>query len=362
MKPVPYWPANKHPDYLALMRFSRQTNAGESDPEKIVEVINLLPTSDLPVRPLLPLIYRNAVKTGCFARLAPETQAFLKQNSMLLVGQELANQQWLKTTIASFGKNGIPIILLKGAAFANNLYSADAPRLGVDIDFLVWGNDFEKACNLLAETMTEVVMAEDRIATHHTLFERMFVPQGRATPTVEIHRGLTNPFIFSIDESVLWSRSVKHPANNSDMVRTLSPEDTLMHLAVHAFRDMDFCTHNLLDAYELFSQRGVSSEELLRIASDWRARTVLFYLLENAYRLMEAPIEKTLLESLQPAGICRGIHEKLLASPSLQQQEKTARYRLTQLASQLTLPDSLTAAMKFQLYYAVTRLKDLASR
>jgi Uncharacterised nucleotidyltransferase len=363
MNPTPYCPGTTTADYIELLRFSRATPY-ELEPRNIsrtTTALNSLPVAELPVRPLIPLLYRNSLRAKLFAKLNAGTQALLKQQTLILVGMELANQQWLKKAIQSFEKNGIAIVLLKGAAFANNLYSAEAPRPGVDLDFLVRTDDFSKACDILTATMAEVVMAKDRLATHRSLFERVYVPKERSTPTVEIHRGLTNPHIFDIGEKPLWSSSQVHPAYHNEKVRVLSPEHNLLHLAVHAFRDLDFCNHNLLDAHELVCQRGVNEEILLRGASDWGARTVLYYLLHNACTLMDTPISQDLLSNLRPNRLKARLHQRILQSASLQHEEKTASYRVIQLASQFTLPDKISSALKFQVNYATTRLRDLAS-
>lgn len=367
MKPISSYPLTTTENYGQLLRFARInkkqvleaiTDTTRSD----IAVLNALPTIEFSIRPLIPLIYRNAIESDVFNKLDSKTQVFLRQHTLDLVGKELLNQQWLKTTFESFNENNIPIILLKAAAFARNIYPADAPRPGVDLDFLVKEKDFNKACEVLGDTMNPIVMSQARLATHNSLFERMFVPKDNTTPVVEIHRGLTNPYIFTICENHLWSASRKHPAYDNEGVRILSIEHTLLHLAVHAFRDMDFCNHNLLDVHELISQHGVDAEELTNEAIDWGGRKILYYLLDNAKNVMETPIENSLLSKLEPGRLQKRIHRKLLQSSSQPKIEITFGDRARQLASQLLLPNRLRSAIKFQVHYAATRIRDFASR
>lgn len=137
-------------------------------------------------------------------------------------------------------------------------------------------DEFGTTCDLLNKTMKPVLQDPSRVATHETLFERVFVPNVGNGPTVEIHRGLTNPCIFSIDNQELWKTSRRHPSYNSELVRILSPENTLLHLAVHAFRDLNFCTHNLLDAHEIWCQWYPDQVKLLEQAARWGAKKVMF--------------------------------------------------------------------------------------
>lgn len=360
---TPYCLQTKSPDYFELLRFSRVTGLETTsrDMSSTLAVLNSLPTTNLPVRPLIPLLYRNALQTKIFEDICEESQVFLKQSSMILVGKELANQQWLKTTIESFDKHDISIILLKGAAFANVLYPPDAPRPGGDVDFLVRTADFDKTCEVLSATMNPTVMAENRLFTHRTLFERSFVSSKRSVPDADVHRGLTNPHIFTIDEEALWSASQPHKEHNKERVRVLSPEHTLLHLAVHAFREMDFCTHNLLDAHELISRKGIIEKVLLENASDWGAKTILYYLLFNVRAAMNTKIEPDLLTKLQPNLVRRRIHSSFLRSKTLHSGEKSIRHRAAQFGSQLIFPDKITAAIRFQTEYARTRIKDLTT-
>jgi hypothetical protein len=347
--------------HFARISSMKENLPGSKQNEKtLLEELNSLAESANPaIRPIIPLIYRNAHQAGLRDQLHPKVQKLLRDNTLRLIATDMQNQQWLSKHLAIFQKENIPIILLKGMAFARSIYPENAPRLGVDIDFLVKNDDFESACILLTKTMNPVLLDSKRVATHDTLFERVFLPKNGNSPTVEIHRGLTNPSIFTINEQRLWSDSRQHPAYTSELVRILSPEDTLLHLAVHAFRDLDFCTHNLLDAHEVWCQWKPDLEKLMERAKYWGARKVLFYLLANCREIMETPIPDTVLESLKPASIINRINKTILQSTALHgSAHNSLCYRLIQLTSQITFPDHILRGLKFQLSYARTRMHD----
>jgi hypothetical protein len=362
-----YGTLNNGNDYFFLLNFARITRGSEGDPHSIIvqnavlEALNSFSESlDPAIRPILPLIYRNTGQSGLRKQLHPKVQSLLRDKTLLLIAKELANRQWLIKHIEIFQKANIPIILLKGLAFAGTLYPENAPRLGVDLDILVTQDDFEPACKLLSKTMNPVLLSSKRAATHEKLFERVFSPKEGTRPTVELHRDLTNPSIFNIDQQSLWGASRKHPIYNSELVRILSPEDTLLHLAVHAFRDLDFCTHNLLDAHEVWCQWRPDPNKLLEFATQWGAKKVLFFLLENCREIMETPIPTTLLDSLEPSSFSNKINKKILQSSAQQNARHPSwQFRFTQLISQLLLPDSMTRGLRFQIFYLKLRVKDL---
>ena len=291
--------------------------------------------------------------------LTPALQKTLKKQTLLLVCVEMRNQQWIKKNIELFNKEKIPVILLKGAAFSGTIYPSNTPRVGVDIDLLVTGDNFKATCKQLCKSMNPVLLSSERVATHDSLFERVFTPKNDLGPTVEIHRGLTNPSIFNIDEQKLWAASKKHPAYNSKLIRILSPEDTLLHLAVHAFRDLDFCTHNVLDAHEIWCQWKPDPKKLIVNAKHWGARKALYYLLTNSKAIMRTPIPDTLLKSIQPAYLTDRLNIKILQSKTVEKKKDNSwRYRLIQLLGQVTFPDSAIRGIKFQIHYVQTRLID----
>ena len=350
--------------YLQLLRFARISGWSQQDYEaknqqNLITILNSLPDGNKKSEFILPLIYENSLKTHTYGVLSVEIQFFLKESTFRLLATDLAHRRWLEMTLEEFKLNDIPIILLKRSAFANNLYSEAAPRLGVDIDILVKEKDFEAVCLILSTSMKPVLLSTKRLATHDTLFERVFNSEDGSKPVVEIHRGLTNPYIFTIEESEIWENSREHPAYNSKLVRILSPEDTLLHLAVHAFRDLDFCTHNLLDAHEIWCQWKPEQVILLSRAKEWGASNVLYYLLFNAKTIMDTPIPQSLLYYLKPGFITNSINKKILRIKKVHQQpEKSPMRRVIQILSQITFPDSFLNAIRFQLDYIRIRIND----
>ena len=354
--------------YFRLLSFAAASNFSKDEffqsrkaQNIIIHDLNTLPNSnDSRIIRILPLCYQNTKLLNINHLIEPDVTAFLKKKTIAAITRAMENKRWLLTALDRFKKKGIPVILLKGAAFNETLYPKHAPRLGLDIDLLVTSDSFNAVCSILSETMSTVLLDSRRKATHEGMFERVFTPQGTSGPTVEIHRGLTNPFIFNIIEKNLWNNSIQHPDFNSELVRILSPEDTLLHLSVHGFRDLDFCNHNLLDAHEIWTQWKPDHNKLILNAKEWGAQKVLYYLLEKCNEIMKTTIPEVLVKSIMPKQSIDKINKKILQSQMEQGTRKySAKHRMLQLLSQLTFPDRMRQGIRYQLNYAHTRIKDI---
>ena len=361
----PYLSFQKTEDYFELLKLARhsgwnKTNLPSEEKSRLTQILNTLSTYKNSIRPLVPLLNQNTRRLNLFNDLTEESKDILKKGSTRIAASEMLTKQWLSKILDCLNQNNISVILLKSEAFSGSLYSADAPRPGSDIDILVTEENFEKACRLLSKYMAPLLIDQARIATHNTLFERIFRPKQGTGPTIEIHKGLTNPLIFNINETALWQQSVKHPSYDNERVRILSPEHTLLHLAVHAFRDLDFCSHNLIDAHEVVSQWQPEENTLIYQAKKWGAKHVLYCLLKNCQAVLDTPIPNRLLSELHPCKRIDKLNKKILLSITKQDSiEKNKRFRLQQLLCQFSFPDKISNSLRFQLNYSKTRIKDL---
>ncbi len=116
--------------------------------------------------------------------------------------------------------------LLKGAAFATRLYRDPGLRPMSDIDVLVARSQFERWSRELEELGYSLVDASD----HASCFRR------RATGIlVELHRELTSAASFlELEAGAVLERSLPIDAGEGMRLRTLSWEDHLLHLSLHA--------------------------------------------------------------------------------------------------------------------------------
>jgi hypothetical protein len=284
----------------------------------------------------------------------------LEEQTHRLVAEEMLRQHRLRKVLRQFQQKKIPVILLKGTAFSGTLYPPGTPRGASDLDLLVRAADFDAACEALSTGMVVLSRDPQRPAYHDRLYERTFRSEGGTGLQVDVHRQLINPFLFEISEEQLWEESREHPAYGSADVRMLSPEATLLHLAVHAFKDLEFCNHNLLDVHEIFCRWNPVPSRLAGMASVWRAKRALYVLLENCRTVMETEVPSSLLDSLRPGPALRAVVGGLLKGRTQKDfSDKSPGFRLRQLVSQIALTDRVSAGLRFQLHYVGLRLRDL---
>ncbi len=220
---------DNHAVLMRLARLSGTVNGGiaeENQPQLLSALVSLSQHTSPKLEPLTPLVYRNLIQSGISRSIPYHVLGKLKQTTMRMVAKNLLQQQWLEGFIKQLKESNISIILLKGAAFNGTIYPPNAPRIGVDIDFLSTKTDFEQVCALLEKTLSLVPAHPDWKATHERLFERVFISPNSSLPPIELHRALTNPYIFRINYDDLWSNSRVHPQYGAP-IHILSAEDTL---------------------------------------------------------------------------------------------------------------------------------------
>ena len=121
-------------------------------------------------------------------------------------------------------RSGRAVSLLKGAAFATALYESPGARAMADVDVLVRNDEF-------APWTSEVERLGFR--AHESLDHAVCFRHARTGVFLELHRDLTSEGRFlGLDTSLLLDRAPKAPGFLA--LATLSPEDHLMHLCLHA--------------------------------------------------------------------------------------------------------------------------------
>ncbi len=152
-------------------------------------------------------------------------------------------QSELACVLGALDRAAIPVILLKGAAFAETLWRNIALRSMADLDLLVREDDLTRAQDTLL-VLGYQPSAKHRspawyLAHHHHLIP--CVHPGTGT-VVELHRNITALSTgLAPDPDLLWSRS--ETTRVADMeVRVLSPNDALLHICLHIAGDDPFLT------------------------------------------------------------------------------------------------------------------------
>jgi hypothetical protein len=210
--------------------------------------------------------------------------------------------------LPALSRAGIPVIALKGAHLAGNVYSDIAVRgVGADVDLLVHGGDLEGACVALRSVGYEP-SEEDRAEADWQAKKNITLngPQG-AVP-IELHWTIEHPSeAVKVDVEGLWLRA--KPARVAGCeVLGFSFEDLLLHLCLEAtYHHGNWFRMSLRPLCDIVAiiqcaGAGMGWKEVEMRAREWRAESMVYLALWLAREWLAAPVPEELLGALRPEG------------------------------------------------------------
>jgi hypothetical protein len=244
--------------------------------------------SDPKLERLHALIYQNASARKQLDWFERSTQALLKRTTYAIVADIAAKRAFIHKLTAALERNNISIILLKGMAFNDALYSAAAPRGTSDIDILIKPADKAKFELVLKELAKPVEV--DNGHPFDGLYEQTWIAIDGVNQFIDVHTNLTNPILFDISSEMLWNCSMPHPAYLSSNLRILNTEHTICHLVTHMINDTNFFHYNLIDMQQLILKQQIDVSLLEKTALKWGVFNATKYLLKVVHDYLASPL------------------------------------------------------------------------
>jgi hypothetical protein len=342
---------------LKLASVSDHTNYSPAVLDQAIITLNSLPDYASVHQRIIPLLNAKARHLGVFEKLSERTQQLLILCTQQGIISELAKAKQLKQILDVLTAQDIPVILLKGVAFNSVLYSSDAPRTSNDIDLLVKKEHWQQAVAAVKTIMSPLI--KDKKEVFDDLYESSFIPKSKIGAALDLHKSLTHPKLFNIAEDELWQASIAHPTFKNENIRMLSAKHALLHQAIHAFKDMNFCKYNLIDSHEIIKQLKPDLELTVKIAKDWGTSVACYYLLKNCAGIMGCKIDGQLMSNIQPSLFRQYAADKLLASKFAQPTATTKpiRYRINQVLSQFVFTGGVLSMLGFHWLFLTTAMK-----
>ena len=213
--------------------------------------------------------------------------------------------------LAALRQADVPAIVLKGAAFAQNLYADCGLRPFSDVDLLVRASDVPRARQALADcglTPERPEYADDEAAHDCQITFVQEDALGDGEPlVVELHWNLLNNDRLlhaagRIDPERFWGAS-EAATVAGEPVRVLSPAHTLLHLCLHlAGHGLDAPMSVRDMAVLLAGDQGgrVDWQALIADARAFRITTIVWAGLLLAVQARRAPVPEAVLRSLRP--------------------------------------------------------------
>jgi len=139
--------------------------------------------------------------------------------------------QHLEQVLASFNREGIPVILLKGIHLMDTLYPERAMRTVGDIDILIPPEDKKAAMKVMAGLGYAVHCSVEGVPVNHPL--HLAFAHSTSNVSVEVHFDVVDPDgPIQLDRTGLWERSQPIDIHEKS-ARILAPDDTIVYLCLH---------------------------------------------------------------------------------------------------------------------------------
>lgn len=219
-----------------LLNCARQTM-----PPEIVASTRMLLERQQPWDALVPLAWRHGVASLLYRNLegfaADGLVPRAAQRRLYLLYEKTSyqNRRLLRTlgqVLDLFAEHRIPVLTLKGAFLAQQIYGDVSLRPFLDLDLLIDRRDYPRTRKLLLGEGFELaggILSERLCWEYH--FNLPFVSKNEVV--VELHWNLIDTFSCHVlDVAAFWSRA-EHTSLCGRSARVLCLEDLITHLACH---------------------------------------------------------------------------------------------------------------------------------
>jgi hypothetical protein len=224
-----------------------------------------------------------------------ELRQKMRDKYLISAARNIRLYEQLVEVISALNKEDIEVVLLKGAHLATSVYTNPGLRSMADIDILAKRKDLVLIDRVLRElgyvTSAASVGCTLEHLEHLELYNKKAgSPLKHLTPytkknamRVEVHFHIAKPpFSQLVDLAELWNRA-RRQAIDSVEVLTLSPEDLLLHLCLHACIDHGFGLglRPFLDIQHVLEhyRKEIDWEVVLQRAGEWGLKQCIFLML-----------------------------------------------------------------------------------
>lgn len=231
--------------------------------------------------------------------------------------------EWTRTAVASHARAtryevrqigralaglGLPLILLKGAAYAMAGLDAGRGRLFSDIDILVPKTRLPE--------VEAALMLHGWITTHHDAYDQRYYRQwmhelppmqhARRGNSIDVHHAIL-PETAPVHPDPDSLRARARPIDGMPGLAVLAPDDMVLHSAVHLFFDGEFDkgVRDLFDLHRLLGQFGTQPgfwEGLPARARALELGRPLFYALRYCRLLFGTAVPEAVIEAVAQDG------------------------------------------------------------
>jgi hypothetical protein len=216
--------------------------------------------------------------------------------------QVLGLERHLVTLSAALEEAGVEMVLLKGSALAHTVYPDPSWRPFADLDFLVRGQDFQRAIEVLADRGFTRALPEPR-ARFDVRFGKAAELYGPDGLSIDLHRTLVvGPFGLWIDLDELFAGTTSFSLGGRTL-RRLDDASLFLHACIHA--SLGWWPPLLMpvrDVAQVASYARVDWDLVAERTRRWRLAAVVQHALRTASEILGAPVpeEARAVIAIQP--------------------------------------------------------------
>jgi hypothetical protein len=268
-----------------------------------------------------------------------------------IAGANLYRLERLEEVRAALEAVQIPLLYLKGAAFLDTLYPALESREMSDVDALVRREDFERARTVIESLGYRRQPGGPWV---EQFYGWAYVRPGI---TLEIHRAFCDESQYDVDYGSIFERAVLH-RSPSRIIPTLSPEDTLLQLALHEAKHAFFVDERSAeDVRRVIREWRPDWRTVVDRARAWSMSLVLYVCLMQSRSESEVPA--WVLSELRPPAIKHRLLDLVLDLEGPRRSRFGARTRTARLATTLLITERPSNLTRLALRFARIKIEDL---
>jgi hypothetical protein len=255
---------------------------------------------------LLPLLWEHVREPDPQLRVPDEVVDVLRDSARESTARSLNLQHEMGRILALLGREGVPVMLLKGAALVETVYPHPGQRTMVDLDLLVPRSDIQRA-HAVVQTLgysvggARVARDDDHVlATYHHHYP---LRRDGGAVIVELHQGLVDDRP-DFDVQGIWDRA--WPSDHGGHRHLLqAPEDLALHVAMHFAKDRmsrhESALGQLADLVRIVERLPIDWDVTVDRARASCVADRLFVALASAQLLFGDLAPPDVVASLQPA-------------------------------------------------------------
>lgn len=254
---------------------------------------------------LLGYLDVKLTEAGVWSKLSFKVQKHLEAARVVAEEDDRMLRWEVNRIQRAFYGTGLPVIVLKGAAYTLMDLPLSRGRLVADVDLLVNRSDLTLVENQLIQHGWQQVKLDPYDQRYYRQWMHELPPMRHKERMTEVdvhHTLLPLSGGLSPDPEKLLKDVILLP--NEANIYTLSPVDMTLHAVVHLFHDSDFerglrGVVDLDGLFRYFSQEEGYWDTLFLRAKEFGLNRPLYYALIQVHGLLATPLPKTVMTELK---------------------------------------------------------------